>query len=41
MKRILGGVSGFALRPVVFGVLECFWTLWLYESLYIGLDSLI
>ena len=41
MKRILGGKSGFTLRSIVFGVLDHFWILWLFESLYIGLDRLI
>ena len=41
MKCILGGISRFAVRSIVFGALEHFWTLWLFESLYVGLDSLI
>ena len=41
MKHISGGTSGFALRSIAFGAPERFWTLWLFESLYVGLDSLV
>ena len=41
MKYILAGVSRCALRSVVFGTLMCFWTLWLFELLYVCLDKLI
>ena len=41
MKCISGGASGFAVKSVVFGTLERFWTLWLFGSLYLGLDRLI
>ena len=41
MKYISGGTSGFAFRAIVFGAPERFWTLWLFESLYVGLDRLV
>ena len=41
MKCILAGASGFGSRSIVFGTLVHFWTLWLFGSLYVGLDRLI
>ena len=40
-KCISAGTSGFALRSIVFGAPLHFWTLWIFESLYICLDRLI
>ena len=34
-------MSKFVVRSVVFGAPERFWILWLFESLYVGLDKLI
>ena len=41
MKHISASVSGFAFRSIVFGAPVCFWALWLFESLYISLNTLI
>ena len=41
MKCILAALSGFAVRSIVFGAPLRFWTLWLFESLYVCLDKLI
>ena len=40
MEHILAGMSGFSLTFAIFGAPVRFWTLWLFESLYVGLDRL-
>ena len=40
-KVYLASAFGFSLRSIVFGALLSFWTLWLFESLYVYLDRLI
>ena len=41
MKCILARASSYTLRYIVFGALMHFWTLRLFESLYVCLDRLI
>ena len=41
MNCILAGISNFTLKLTTFGVPMRFWTLWLFELLYVCLDRLI